>query len=134
MLCCIVLLAFFGFVLRRGGEDPFPPQARRTAGGEPVAVASSIDPAPAAAAGRVFAPQPRSLRRTAVALIAGGIAWTLAGIVDMQLFGTFSVNQGHSMDTPVIHVIGFAAVIAGSILLIVDESKRARPVGPRQAC
>ena len=131
MLCCIVLLAFFGFVLRRGsGEDPLPPQARRTMAGDPL-VGAGTSPKATGRAQPTAAARARSRRRIAIALITAGIAWTISGMLDMYLTGMIAPGLGHLMHFPGFNAVGLAAVLAGSILLIINESGGATAVTTR---
>lgn len=201
MLCCVVLLAFVGMVLRRrAADEPFPPPARSEAAtqtrlarvnteAEPpshgavnreapmwplflrgaalgvlvyvvaVTILQALGVIESAAtsnaewlardaafavlalAGLLIAARgesdptattnshPAAARTAAALLIGGGVAWTLAALVDMHLFGMFEFAHGETLHGPVFHSVGFWAVVAGSLLFnrIEDRSATARP-------
>jgi hypothetical protein len=70
---------------------------------------------------------PHSVRTTATALVGGGVAWTVAGIVDMHLFAMFEFVHEASLHDPVFHAAGFWAVVAGTVLLHSAETRRVAP-------
>lgn len=186
MLCCVVLLAFVGFVFRRRvADEPFPPPARSNSASRPRRE-DSIRPAPLwpdflrgaalgvlvyvvavtvllatgvveaaasseaewiardaafallalfglliASRGERPAAQParpanaRPVRTAAALLVGGGVAWTIAAIVDMHLFGMFEFAHGEALHDPVFHAVGFWAVVAGSLLFNRADARRA---------
>lgn len=116
MLCCALLLALAGIILRRGqAEDPFPPQARRVVGERPgdwIAPGAAFDLADPARSG-----SPRRPPRLAWMLIVAGGGWTLLSEIAMHGFGLFTfVHDSLALDV-VFHFSGFWALVFGVYLL-----------------
>ena len=179
MLCCVVLLAFVGFVLRRAQAMIRSPASAAIATGAPChrvphtrrrcscaprrrhrrSLARRRDRrvglrrcdhgagrrrrrrgdaatvrtphwflrdllfAVLAAGGLADGPRAKSTARQparsrpALALVGGGVAWTIARHRDMHVFAMFEITHGESLHDPVFHAAGFWAVVAGSLLL-----------------